>query len=157
LADLAVSLGGYATEKLIFNELTTGASNDLKVATSLARKLVTVYGMSETLGPMTFGETHEMIFLGREISEQKNYSEKVAAKIDEEVAGFIDRSYKTALELIKKYRRHLQVIAEKLIEVETLEREEYEELVADIIPKEKMMKKQTEALQGGLSSSSMPA
>ena len=138
LADLAVSLGGYATEKMIFNELTTGASNDLKVATSLARKLVTVYGMSETLGPMTFGETHEMIFLGREITEQKNYSEKVASKIDEEVSGFIDRAYRTALDLVKKYRKQLTLIANRLIETETIERAEFEQLVADIIPSDKL-------------------
>jgi len=140
LADLAVSLGGYATEKLIFNELTTGASNDLKVATNLARKLVTTYGMSETLGPMTFGETHDMIFLGREIAEQKNYSEKVAAKIDEEVAGFIERAYRTATDVIKKYRKHLSLIANELIEKETVERDDFEILVADIIPKDKLNK-----------------
>jgi cell division protease FtsH len=139
VADLAVSLGGYATEKMVFDELTTGASNDLKVATNLARKLVTTYGMSETLGPMTFGESHDMIFLGREISEQKNYSEKVAAKIDEEVSGFIDRAYKTAAEIIKRYRKHLNAIADRLIEVETIEREEFESLVMDILPKEKRM------------------
>jgi cell division protease FtsH len=152
LADLAVSLGGYATEKLIFNELTTGASNDLKVATNLSRKLVTTYGMSETLGPMTFGDHSEMIFLGREISEQKNYSEKIAARIDEEIAGFIERAYRNASEILKKYRKHLTLIAEKLIEVETLEREEYEDLVADIIPKEKLMKRPTDNMPKGLSS-----
>jgi cell division protease FtsH len=151
LADLAVSLGGYATEKTIFNELTTGASNDLKIATNLARQLVTRYGMSD-LGPMTFGDTHEMIFLGREISEQKNYSEKVAAKIDEEVAGFINRAYQTALELIKKYNTHLKVIAERLIETETIEREEFESLVADIIPKEKMLKRGQSDLPSNLPS-----
>lgn len=140
LADLAVSLGGYATEKLIFDELTTGASNDLRVATGLARKLVTSYGMSETLGPMTFGDTHEMIFLGREISEQKNYSEKIAAKIDEEVSGFIERAYRTAADAIKKYRKHLTLIANELIEKETIERDEFENLVADIIPQEKLNK-----------------
>jgi cell division protease FtsH len=140
LADLAVSLAGQATEKMIFNEITTGASNDLKVATSLARKLVTAYGMSE-LGPMTFGDQHEMIFLGREISEQKNYSEKVAARIDEAVAGFIDNAYQTATDLLQKYHKYLKAIAEKLIEVETLEREDYELLVMDIIPKEKLAKK----------------
>ncbi len=140
LADMAVSLGGYATEKMIFNELTTGASNDLKVVTALARKLVTVYGMSETLGPMTFGESHEMIFLGREISEQKNYSEKVAAKIDEEVSGFIDRAYRTANDIIRKYKKHLTLIAEELIEKETLERADFEALVMDIIPQEKLAK-----------------
>ncbi|MGE5297708.1 MAG: ATP-dependent zinc metalloprotease FtsH [Acidobacteriaceae bacterium] len=148
LADLAVSLGGYATEKLVFNELTTGASNDLRVATNLARKLVTSYGMSESLGPMTFGETQELIFLGREIGEQKNYSEKVAAKIDEEVSGFIDRAFKTATEMLKKYRKQLGLIAAKLIEVETLEREEYEQLVSDIIPQEKKMKKLVEEGKG---------
>jgi len=138
LADLAVSLGGYATEKLIFDELTTGASNDLKVVTSLARKLVTMYGMSETLGPMTFGDTHEMIFLGRDIAEQKNYSEKVAAKIDEEVSGFIKRAYDTSVEILKKHRKHLTLIATQLIEKETLERDQFEKLVAEIIPKEKL-------------------
>ncbi|MGE5392781.1 MAG: ATP-dependent zinc metalloprotease FtsH [Candidatus Saccharibacteria bacterium] len=146
LADMAVSMGGYATEKLVFNELTTGASNDLKVATNLARKLVTTYGMSETLGPMTFGEHQEMIFLGREISEQKNYSEKVAAKIDEEIAGFIDRAFKTATEILNTYKNQLTLIAERLIKVETLEREEFEALVRDIIPKEKLYKKSQEPL-----------
>ncbi|MEO8065907.1 MAG: ATP-dependent zinc metalloprotease FtsH [Candidatus Doudnabacteria bacterium] len=140
LADLAVSLGGYATEKLIFDELTTGASNDLRVATGLARKLVTSYGMSETLGPMTFGESHDMIFLGREITEQKNYSEKIAAKIDEEVAGFIERAYLTAADVLKKYRKQLTLIAQELIAKETIEREDFEALVADIIPQEKLEK-----------------
>lgn len=146
LADLAVSLGGYATEKLVFNELTTGASNDLKVATNLARKLVTSYGMSETLGPMTFGEHQEMIFLGREISEQKNYSEKVAAKIDEEISGFIERAHKTASEILTRYKTQLTMIAERLIKVETLEREEFEALVRDIIPKDKLYRKSEEPL-----------
>lgn len=140
LADMAMTLGGYATEKMVFNELTTGASNDLKVVTALARKLVTVYGMSETLGPMTFGNPQEMIFLGREISDQKNYSEKVAAKIDEEISGFIDRAFKTASELVRKHRKHLNLIAEALMEKETLERGEFEKLVADIIPANKLQK-----------------
>jgi cell division protease FtsH len=96
--------------------------------------------MSETLGPMTFGDTQEMIFLGREISEHKNYSEKVAAKIDEEVSGFIDRAFKTATEVLKKYRKHLTLIAQQLIEKETLERAEFEALVADIIPQHKIGK-----------------
>jgi cell division protease FtsH len=140
LADLAMTLAGHATEKMVFKEITTGASNDLKVATSLARKLVTVYGMSD-LGPMTFGDQQEMIFLGREISEHKNYSEKVAARIDEEVAGFIGRAYQTASDILEKYQKYLKAIADKLIEVETLEREDYEALVMDVIPKEKLFRK----------------
>lgn len=154
LADMAVSLGGYATEKMIFDELTTGASNDLKVVTNLARKLVTTYGMSENLGPMTFGDTQEMVFLGREISEHKNYSEEVAAKIDAEISTFIHKAYETACDMLKKNKKHLEVIALKLVEVETLEREEYESLVADIIPKEKMLKKQDESLPTGKLSAS---
>lgn len=149
MADLAVSLGGYATEKTIFNELTTGASNDLKVATNLARQLVTKYGMSD-LGPRTFGESHDMIFLGREISEQKNYSEQVAAKIDEEIAKFIEQGYVTALEVIQKYHKYLEAIAKKLIEAETIEREEFETIVADVMPKEKMLKSGQKDLPGNL-------
>lgn len=110
------------------------------MATSLARKLVTVYGMSDALGPITFGESHDMIFLGREIAEQKNYSERIASKIDEEVAGFIDRAYKTACDITKKYRKHLDNIARALIEKETIERDEFEQLVSDIIPPAKLAK-----------------
>ena len=141
MADLSVSLGGYATEKMIFNELTTGASNDLKVVTNLARKLVTTYGMSEKLGPITFGDEHEMVFLGRDLAEQKNYSEKVAAKIDEEISSFIEKAYTVTCAILKKYKKYLTLIAEKQIEVESLEREEYEKLVKDIIPKNKLLKK----------------
>jgi cell division protease FtsH len=151
LADLAVSMGGYATEKTIFNEITTGASNDLKVATNLARQLVTRYGMSD-LGPMTFGESHDMIFLGREITEQKNYSETVATKIDAEIAGFIDQGYQTALGIIKKYHKHLKAIADKLIEVETIERQEFEAIVGDVMPKEKMLKPGTSDMPSNLPS-----
>lgn len=141
IADLAVSLGGYATEKMVFNEITTGASNDLKVATALARKLVTVYGMSENLGPMTFGNPQEMIFMGREMVDQKNYSEKVAAQIDQEISDFIDRAFKTATETVKKYKKELKVIADRLIETETIERDEFEKLMAEVIPGNKLMKK----------------
>ena len=121
------------------------------MATGLARKLVTVYGMSETLGPMTFGESHEMIFLGREITEQKNYSEKVAAKIDEEVSGFIDRAYHSATDVIKKYRKYLKAIADRLIETETIERAEFEQIVADILPADKRQKKDNIGLPTDLS------
>jgi len=137
LADIAVSMGGMVAEKQIFNEATTGASNDIKVATDLARRMVTVYGMSDKLGPMTFGDRHEMVFLGKELHEQKNYSDKVASKIDEEVKGIIDQSYKTAVDIVKKYSDKLKQIAERLIEKETIEREEFDQIVADIVPAEK--------------------
>ena len=137
LADIAVSMGGLVAEKLIFSEQTTGASNDLKVATDLARRMVMTYGMSDKLGPMTFGAGQDMIFLGREIHDQKNYSEKVANKIDEEIKGIVESAYKKANEIIKKYKPKLVQIAEKLIEQETIERAEFDSIVRDIVPDSK--------------------
>ncbi|MDP2598932.1 MAG: ATP-dependent zinc metalloprotease FtsH [Candidatus Liptonbacteria bacterium] len=128
LTDLAMMMGGYASEKLIFGDVSTGASNDLKEASSLARKLVTKYGMSG-LGPQTFGKTEEMIFLGREISTEKNYSERVASEIDEEVHGFLFRAYDIAERILRSHRKALKKIADTLKEKETLEREEFEALL----------------------------
>ena len=140
LADLAVSMGGYAAEQLVFGQLTTGASNDLQAATNLARKLVMLYGMSEKLGPVTFGDRHELIFLGKEIGEQRNYSEKVATKIDEEISRFLAQALKTASEICKKHRAKLDEIAQKLIKQETIEQEEFNRLVAEILPPQKRAK-----------------
>ncbi len=130
LDDLAVLLAGQAAEKEIFKDITTGASNDLKQASNLARKLVTEYGMSESLGPRTFGEKEELIFLGREITEQRNYSEKIAQLIDKEVSKFIDKAYLTATDIIKKMKPKLKDIADLLIKKETIEQEEFEALFA---------------------------
>lgn len=140
LADLGVALGGYAAEQLVFKELTTGAANDLQNATQLARKLVMDFGMSEKLGPVTFGDRHELIFLGREIGEQRNYSEKVAEAIDEEISRFLRAALKQAQAVCRKYRRTLEAIAQKLIEQETIEQDEFNRLVADILPPEKKLK-----------------
>jgi len=129
LADLSVLLGGYATEKLLFNEITTGAGNDLQRTTELAREIVTKYGMSESLGPVTFGKREELIFLGREIHEDRNYSEKMAAQIDEEINKIIKRAYKRAEEVLKKNKALLKKIAQVLIKKETIEREEFEALI----------------------------
>jgi len=125
LDSLAVLLAGHATEKIIFHEVTTGASNDLKKATRLAKELVTQFGMSETLGPRTFGETEELIFLGRQIHEQRDYSEKIAEAIDKEITGLIGRAYKSAQKIIADYRNKLEIIVQKLLEKETLEKEEF--------------------------------
>jgi len=121
-------LGGYCAEKLKFNEITTGAANDLEKASQLARKLVKEYGMS-SLGPISFGEKEEMIFLGKELGEQRNYSEKVASQIDQEVASFIKDAENTAKKVLSKKKKTLEKIAERLIEKETIEREEFEELI----------------------------
>ena len=137
LDDIAVSLGGYAAETLVFGELTTGASNDLKVATNLAQRLVTSYGMSNNLGPRTFGDQHDMVFLGRDIAEQRNYSEEIAAKIDNEVSRIMNEGLHQATELLKKHRDKLDMIAKKLIDQETLEQEEFYKLVEDVVPEAK--------------------
>lgn len=130
LSELAVALGGYASEKLVFSELTTGASNDLRNATDIARSLVTRYGMSEKIGPVVFGSQEEMVFLGKEFSTHaKDYSEEVAALIDKEVTGLMKSAYKRATEIIKKYQNVLDAIASKLIEQESLEREEFNSLI----------------------------
>jgi len=130
LAELAVLLGGYCAEKMVFKELTTGAASDLQQASDLARDLVTRYGMSEKLGPITFGESDGLIFLGKEITEQRNYSEKMAAEIDEEVNKFIRNAQKTAEKILKQRRGKLNQIAKRLIEKEIIEKEEFEKLMA---------------------------
>ena len=130
LAELAILLGGYCAEKMVFKELTTGAASDLSQASDLARDLVTRYGMSEKLGPITFGENEGLVFLGKEITEQRNYSEKIAAEIDKEINKFIRNAQKTAEKILEQRRGKLNQIAKKLIEKETIEKEEFEKLMA---------------------------
>jgi cell division protease FtsH len=131
---LAGMLAGNVAETLVFGDTTTGSSNDIEKATSLARAMVTQYGMSETLGPLAFGKKEEMVFLGREISEQRNYSDEVAAKIDSEVRAIIDNAYTRAKEALTTYRKVLDRLAELLVEKETIESEEFEALFADVLP-----------------------
>jgi cell division protease FtsH len=131
---IAGMLGGNASEQLVFGDTTTGSSNDLEKATNLARAMVTQYGMSEKLGPLTFGKKEEMIFLGREISEQRNYSDEIAAKIDAEVREIIDRAYDRARDALTKHRAVLDRLADVLIEKETIESEEFESLFEGILP-----------------------
>jgi len=130
LEELAVLMGGYAAEKLIFGEITTGSSNDLEQATDLARKLVTRFGMSDKLGPRTFGEQEELIFLGKEIVTEKDYSDKTAAQIDDEVTKFISDAQKVAQNIVIQKRTLLDKIANELIEKETIEKEEFERIMA---------------------------
>jgi len=127
--ELAVSLGGYAAEKLIFNDITTGASDDISRATDVARSLVTRYGMSDKIGPVAFGEKNENVFLGREFGHEKNYSEDVAKEIDEEVRQFMYVAYKKAEDTIKENKKLLDAIGNALIERETVERDEFDKLL----------------------------
>lgn len=128
-SELAVLLGGYTAEKLIFKELTTGASNDLKVASELARKMVTQYGMSEKLGPVVFGEQQELVFLGKDLGSDKNYSEEMAYQIDQEVSLFITKAFKKAKEVLTRKIMILNKVAHELIVKETLEQKELYALV----------------------------
>ncbi len=131
---LATFLGGRVAEELTFNLVTTGASNDLEQATNLARTMVTRLGMSERLGPRTFGKREELVFLGREISEQRDYSDEIARIIDEEVHNLIDSAYTTAQQILTDSRPKLVQIADYLIEKETVEGKELDELFKAEVP-----------------------
>jgi cell division protease FtsH len=126
LATLAMALGGRAAEELIFDDITSGASGDIEQVTRMARSMVTRLGMSTEMGTMVYGQKEELIFLGREISEQRDYSEAIAEKIDIEVRKIVEDSYKLAKTLVKKHRKQLELVAQKLLEVESITREEFE-------------------------------
>jgi len=132
---LATFLGGYTAEKLVFNEVTTGAYDDIRRATELARRMVTDFGMSDKLGPRTFGDKQEMVFLGREISEQKDYGDKIADVIDEEVNKIIQQAHGTAEKTLTESRSKLKLLAEQLIVKETLEGEELEAIFSGTVLK----------------------
>ncbi|MCL5774262.1 MAG: ATP-dependent zinc metalloprotease FtsH [Firmicutes bacterium] len=134
LARIAVLMSGRVAEELVFGELTTGAGNDLKVATEIAHEMVCKYGMSEKLGPLTFGRKHEQVFLGRDIMEDRNYSEEVANHIDQEVRRIVDESYNLARELIGKNKENLEKIVKVLLEKEVLEGEELDRILAEVVP-----------------------
>jgi cell division protease FtsH len=131
---LAGALGGRAAEEIIWGDVSTGASDDLRRVTQLARAMVTRYGMSKALGPLTYGDREEMIFLGREISEQRNYSEKVARQIDGEVKRLVSSAYEQALAVLREHGDKLELLAQRLLEMETVERTEFERLMATAGP-----------------------
>ncbi|MBN1440601.1 MAG: ATP-dependent zinc metalloprotease FtsH [Anaerolineales bacterium] len=135
MAELAGLLGGRASEELVFNDITTGASSDMERATKTARNMVTRWGMSDRLGPMVYGQKEELIFLGREISEQRDYSDQVANEIDAEVRKIVNGAYDEAKALLTKHRDTLDRIADRLIEVETIDEEEFNRLFPAPQPK----------------------
>jgi len=127
-AQLVALLGGRAAEELVFDDITSGASNDIERVTKLARTMVTRLGMSAGMGPMVYGQKEELIFLGREISEQRDYSEAVAEEIDNEVRTIVNTAYKEARKLLTKYRKQLDAVAQKLLEVETLSKDDFQKI-----------------------------
>lgn len=132
---LQVLMGGRAAEEIALHHMTTGAGNDLERATELARKMVTVWGMSEKLGPLTYGKKDEQIFLGREIAQHKDYSEKTAVDIDEEVKRFVFEAYTAAKNLLTDHYAILDEFAKKLLEVETMDGAEIEQMIQDLAAK----------------------
>jgi cell division protease FtsH len=127
--EIAMALGGRVAEEIVFNEITTGALSDLEMVTKQARSMVTRYGMSERLGPMIYGQKEELVFLGREIGEQRDYSEAVAEEIDAEVRRIVNEAHERARVLLIENREKLDLIAETLLEVETLDRAEFVRLM----------------------------
>lgn len=123
-------LGGRVAEKLVLDDVSTGAQNDLERATAIARKMVTEYGMSENLGPMTFGSKQDEVFIGRDFARSRNYSEEVAAAIDKEMRNIIEEAYNTAQELLQENINRLHRVAERLLEKEKIDRAEFEEIFA---------------------------
>jgi cell division protease FtsH len=133
---IAGLLGGNVAERMIFGDTTTGASNDIEKATDLARRMVTEFGMSDKLGPLSFGKRDELVFLGREIGEQRNYSDDVARQIDEEVRAIIDKAYERASEVLTTHRDRLVALAERLVAEETVDADQFESLFSDMPPKD---------------------
>lgn len=129
---LAVLLGGRAAEEISLNHMTTGAGNDLERATDLARKMVTEWGMSEKLGPLTFGKRDEQIFLGKELAKHKDYSEKTAIDIDEEIKKIVVDAYTSAKKLLTESKDLLEALAKALLEKETMDASEVDDLIRDV-------------------------
>jgi len=128
MSDMIGLLGGRAAEDIVFNDVTSGASNDLERVTKLARLMVMRLGMSEELGPMVYGKKEELVFLGREISEQRDFSEHIAQKIDSAIQKIVQDAYQQSKAILNKYRDELDAIAEKLLDVETLNAEQFYEI-----------------------------
>src|SRR5438105_12826160 len=133
-ASIAAALGGHAAEHVVFGEISTGAENDIEKATNIARKMVKEYGMSERLGTVALGHKEELVFLGREIGEQKNYSEKVAESIDEEIRRLIEQGYATAEAILREHSDKLHAIAQELIQNESVEGEALERFFQGLPP-----------------------
>jgi cell division protease FtsH len=134
-AELVGLLGGRVAEELVFDDITAGASNDIERVTNIAREMVTRLGMSDEMGPMVYGKKEELVFLGREISEQRDYSEEVANRIDQEVKRMVNDAYKQTREILTTYRDKLDEVAQKLLEVETISRDEFEAIFPPPYPK----------------------
>lgn len=135
ISEMVALLGGRAAEEIVFDDITSGAGNDIERVTQIARNMVTRLGMSNEMGPMVYGQKEELIFLGREISEQRDYSEAVAEMIDREVRRLVSEAYDEARRILTEYRDKLDAVAQRLLEVETISREEFEAIFPSPFPR----------------------
>ena len=140
---LSMTLGGRAAEEVVFGEITTGAANDLEKATSTAKQMIMRYGMSEELGPRTLGHDQSMPFLGREFQQQADYSEEIAKQIDDEIRRIIEEAHQRAKDLLAEKRETLDRVSKILIVRETLDRPEFEALLAGT-PEEEVFREKDE-------------
>ncbi len=134
LNNICILMGGRAAEALVLKTQTTGASNDIERATEIARRMVCEWGMSEKLGPLTFGKREEQIFLGREITRHKDYSEQTAVEIDQEVRGIVERCYSQTMTILQDNFEILHAIARELLERETLQRNDIDRIIQELKP-----------------------
>ncbi len=132
MATMTVLLGGRTAEELVYNEMTTGASDDIERATNLARRMVTEFGMSESLGPIKFGQAEREVFLGRDYGHQANYSDEVANRIDSEIRNLVDTAHREADAVLRAHRATLDLLAEQLVDRETLGPEELAEILGGL-------------------------
>jgi cell division protease FtsH len=131
---IAGIMGGRVAEEIVFQDITSGAENDIQKATQLARRMVTQWGMSEKLGTVTMGHKEELVFLGRDLGEQRNYSEEIAAIIDEEIRSIINHGYQTAKTILTKQRSKMDAVVERLKVVETIDAKELDDILASEVP-----------------------
>jgi len=129
LDEVTTLLGGRVAEALVLNDISTGAQNDLERASGIVRKMITEFGMSEELGPLTFGHKSEEVFLGRDISRDRNYSDAIAYAIDKEASAYIESSYQKAEDILNENMDKLHEVAARLMEQETMEAEEFEKIM----------------------------
>ena len=156
-SELSVAFGGRAAEEIIFNRISTGAANDIKQATALAQTMIRNWGMSDKLGPLSYSKGEEQIFLGREISQHRDYSESTAQMIDEEINKLIKDAYQRAVKLLKENLDILHKLAALLLEQETVQGKELDELITELRPGIKLLSKKLEDNEPGAETTSKPA
>jgi cell division protease FtsH len=141
LDEVTTLLGGRVAEAMVLKDISTGAQNDLERASSILRKMITEYGMSDELGPLTYGHKSEEVFLGRDINRDPNYSDAIAYAIDKEASQKMEDSYKKAEAILEKHMDYLHLVAEKLMEQETIAADEFEIIMTSKIGEENQEEK----------------